>query len=154
MDAASTGEITQLLLAWNNGDTAALEQLTPLVHSELHRLAKRYMAGERPDHILQTTALVNEAYIQLIDWKNVQWQNRAHFFGLAAQIMRHILVNFARAQRREKRGAGAVRISLSEVATSLKSSAPIWWRLMTPCKSWSGWTRDRLAWWSCDFSPV
>jgi RNA polymerase sigma factor (TIGR02999 family) len=115
MGAASTDEITQLLLAWNNGDAAALEQLTPLVHSELHRLAKCYMAGERPDHILQTTALVNEAYIQLIDWKNVQWQNRAHFFGLAAQIMRHILVDFARAQRREKRGGGAVRISLSEV---------------------------------------
>jgi RNA polymerase sigma factor (TIGR02999 family) len=116
MGAASTSEITQLLIAWNQGDAAALEQLTPLVHTELHRLAKHYMAGERPGHILQTTALVNEAYLRLIDWKNVQWQNRAHFFGLAAQIMRHILVDFARAQRREKRGGGALRVSLSAAA--------------------------------------
>jgi RNA polymerase sigma factor (TIGR02999 family) len=116
MGAASTSEITQLLIAWNQGDAVAFEQLTPLVHTELHRLAKRYMAGERPGHILQTTALVNEAYLRLIDWKNVQWQNRAHFFGLAAQIMRHILVDFARAQRREKRGGGALRVSLSAAA--------------------------------------
>ena len=116
MGAALSYEITQLLLAWNKGDATALEQLTPLVHTELHRLAKRYMAGERPGHILQTTALVNEAYLRLIDWKNVEWQNRAHFFGLAAQIMRHILVDFARAQRREKRGGDALRVSLSEAA--------------------------------------
>jgi RNA polymerase sigma factor (TIGR02999 family) len=112
----STQEITQLLVAWNNGDTLALERLTPLVHAELHRLARRYMAGERPGHVLQATALVNEAYMRLIDWKNVQWQNRAHFFGLAAQIMRRILVDFARAQRREKRGGDALRVSLSEAA--------------------------------------
>jgi RNA polymerase sigma factor (TIGR02999 family) len=116
MGAASTYEITQLLVAWNKGDATALEQLTPLVHTELHRLAKHYMAGERPGHILQTTALVNEAYLRLIDWKNVQWQNRAHFFGLAAQIMRRILVDFARAQRRAKRGGDALRVSLSAAA--------------------------------------
>jgi RNA polymerase sigma factor (TIGR02999 family) len=110
----STQEITQLLVAWNNGDAAALEQLTPLVHAELHRLAKRYMAGERQGHILQTTALVNEAWLRLIDWENVEWQNRAHFFGLAARIMRGILVDFARARHREKRGGDAIQVSLSE----------------------------------------
>lgn len=115
MQAPSTHEITQLLVAWNNGDRAALEHLTPLVHAELHRIAHRHMAGERPGHILQTTALVNEAYMRLIDWKSVEWQNRAHFFGLAAQIMRHILVDFARARAREKRGGGGMQVSLSDV---------------------------------------
>ena len=112
----SSHEITQLLVAWNNGDRVALDELMPLVHRELHRIARRYMAAERPGHILQTTALVNEAYMRLIDWKNVEWQSRAHFFGLAAQIMRHILVDFARAQAREKRGGGGLQVSLSEAA--------------------------------------
>jgi len=116
MPGPSTQEITQLLVAWNNGDAAALEQLTTLVHTELHRLAKRYMADERPGHILQTTALVNEVYLRLIDWKNVEWQSRAHFFGLAAQIMRRILVDFARARDRGKRGGVALRVALTEVA--------------------------------------
>jgi len=116
MAVPSTREITQLLIAWNNGDAAALEQLAPLVQAELHRLAKRYMAGERQGHILQTTALVNEAFLRLIDWQNVEWQNRAHFYGLAAQIMRRTLVDFARARRREKRGGGALLVSLSEAA--------------------------------------
>ena len=116
MAAPSTQEITRLLVAWNNGDEAALEQLAPLVQAELHRLAKRYMAGERPGHILQTTALVNEAFLRLIDWQNVDWLNRSHFFGLAARIMRRILVDFARARRREKRGGAALFVSLSEAA--------------------------------------
>src|SRR5215470_7385066 len=116
MTVLSTQEITQLLVAWNNGDAAALEQLTPLVQAELHRLAKRYMAGERPGHILQTTALVNEAFMRLIDWQNVEWRNRAHFFGLSARIMRSVLVDFARARHREKRGGAAIQVSLSEVA--------------------------------------
>jgi RNA polymerase sigma factor (TIGR02999 family) len=120
----SSQEITQLLVAWNNGDALALERLTPLVHAELHRLAQRYMAGERPGHVLQATALVNEAYMRLIDWKNVQWKNRAHFFGLAAQIMRRILVDFARAQRREKRGGDALRVSLSEAAGIAQEQRP------------------------------
>ena len=110
----SIQEITQLLVAWNKGEDSALDKLAPLVHAELHRLAKHYMAGERSGHLLQTTALVNEAYLRLIDWKNVEWQNRAHFFGLAAQIMRRILVDFARAQQREKRGGDAFCVSLSE----------------------------------------
>jgi len=126
MPVPSTQEITRLLVAWNNGDAVALEQLTPLVQAELRRLAKRYMAGERPGHILQTTALVNEAYLRLIDWKNVEWQNRAHFFGLAAQIMRRILVDFARARHREKRGGDALQVSLSEAANvALERSADL-----------------------------
>jgi RNA polymerase sigma factor (TIGR02999 family) len=89
-------EISQLLRAWSQGDEAALESLTPLVYEELHRLAKYYMARERPDHILQTTALVNEAYLRLLKWEEVTWQNRAHFFGVSAHLMRRILVDFAR----------------------------------------------------------
>jgi RNA polymerase sigma factor (TIGR02999 family) len=113
MPASSTHEITQLLVAWNRGDRLALEQLTPLVHKELHRIARSHMARERPGHILQATALVNEVYLRLIDWKDVEWQNRAHFFGLAAQLMRHILVDFARARGRQKRDGGVVLVSLS-----------------------------------------
>src|SRR5215813_12450066 len=116
MTVPSTQEITQLLIAWNNGDAAALEQLTPLVQAELHRLAKRYMAGERQGHILQTTALVNEAFMRLIDWQNVEWRNRAHFFGLSAGVMRGVVVDFARARQREKRGGTAIEVSLSEAA--------------------------------------
>lgn len=105
-----------MLVAWNKGDLKALERLTPLVYKELHRLAKRHMAGERPGHVLQTTALVNEAYLRLIDWRNVEWRDRAHFFGLAAQIMRRILVDFARARQRQKRRSEDLRVSLSEAA--------------------------------------
>ena len=116
MGNPTTHEITQLLVAWNQGDQAALEALSPLINQELHRLAKQYMAGERQGHLLQPTALVNEAWLRLIDWRNVEWQNRAHFFGLAAQIMRRILVDFARARDREKRGGDALRVSLTEAA--------------------------------------
>lgn len=126
MPPPPTQEITQLLVAWNRGDMAALEQLTPFVHRELHRLARRYMAGERAGHLLQTTALVNEAYLRLIDWQNIEWQNRAHFFGLAAQLMRRILVDFARARDREKRGGDALQVSLSEAANvALERSADL-----------------------------
>jgi RNA polymerase sigma-70 factor (ECF subfamily) len=117
MTTPSSQEITQLLLAWSDGDQAALEKLTPLVYAELHRLAKGYMLGERPGHTLQTTALINEAYLRLIDWKNVRWQSRAHFFGVAAQVMRRILVDFARARRYTKRGGGAQQVSLDEAVT-------------------------------------
>ncbi len=117
MTATSPPTITQLLVAWNQGDQGALEQLTPLVYRELHRLAKGYLAGERPDHVLQTTALVNEAFVRLIDWRSVEWQNRAHFFGVAAILMRHILVQFAREQQAAKRGGGpAIHVTLSEAA--------------------------------------
>ena len=116
MNNPSKHEITQLLVAWNKGDQAALEALSPLINQELHRLANRFMAGERQGHLLQPTALVNEAWLRLIDWQNVEWQNRAHFFGLAAQIMRHILVDFARTRSRAKRGGDEIHVSLSEAA--------------------------------------
>ena len=107
-------EITQLLLAWNQGDEQALNRLMPLVHGELHRLAHRYMAGERPGHPLQTTALVHEAYLRLIDSSRVRWQNRAHFFAVSAQLMRRILVDVARARAQLKRGGDVIQVSLDE----------------------------------------
>ena len=116
MARPSTPNITQLLAAWQAGDSNALEALAPLIHQELHRAAHRYMAGERPGHVLQTTALVNEAYLRLVDWKSVPWQNRAHFFGVAAQMMRRVLVDCARDVGRSKRGGRALRVSLSDVA--------------------------------------
>ena len=116
MQTHSPKEITQLLVAWGDGDQAALDELTPLVHEELRRLAHRYMGGERTGHTLQTTALVNEAYVRLIDWKNVRWQSRAHFFGVSAQLMRRILVDFARSRGYQKRGGAALAVSLDEAA--------------------------------------
>jgi RNA polymerase sigma factor (TIGR02999 family) len=107
-------EVTQLLINWSKGDKAALERLAPLVHSELRRLARRYLGREHPGHTLQTSALINEAYIRLIDQENVQWQNRAHFFAVAAQVMRHILVDHARAHLYAKRGGGAQKVELNE----------------------------------------
>ncbi len=112
----SPSEITGLLVDWGNGDKAALDRLLPLVEKELHRLAHSYMRRENPDHTLQTTALVNEAYLRLVDQKNTRWQNRAHFFGIAAQIMRRILLNYARDKRRAKRGGTAIQVSLSQAA--------------------------------------
>jgi RNA polymerase sigma factor (TIGR02999 family) len=109
-------EITRLLIAWSDGDQTALESLLPLIEQELHRIARHYMRKENPGHTLQTTALVNEAYFRLIDQKSVRWQNRAHFFGIAAQIMRRVLLNYARDRHRVKRGGQAVQVSLSEVA--------------------------------------
>jgi RNA polymerase sigma factor (TIGR02999 family) len=108
--------VTQLLASWSNGDSAALDALAPLVHQELHRLATRFMAGERPGHVLQATALVNEAYLRLVDWTDVRWESRAHFFALAARIMRQILVDAARTRDRAKRGQGRLHVSLSEAA--------------------------------------
>ena len=114
MQTHSPNDITRLLTAWTDGDQSALEKLVPLVESELHRLAHHYMVRERPGHTLQTSALVNEAYIRLIDWKNVRWQNRAHFFAVSAQLMRRILVDFARERNYLKRGGGALQVSLTE----------------------------------------
>jgi RNA polymerase sigma factor (TIGR02999 family) len=111
---SSDDDITALLVDWGNGDQSALDQLLPLVERELHRLAHSYMRRENPDHTLQTTALINETYLRLIDQRKVQWQNRAHFFGIAAQIMRRILLNYARDQNRQKRGGRAIHVSLSE----------------------------------------
>src|SRR5712664_4939266 len=110
----SSENITGLLVDWNAGDQSALEKLLPLVERELHRLAHSYMRREDPDHTLQTTALINETYLRLVDQRKVNWQNRAHFFGIAAQIMRRILLNYARDQNRLKRGGRAIHVSLSE----------------------------------------
>jgi RNA polymerase sigma-70 factor (ECF subfamily) len=110
--APQTGDVTELLQAWTEGDSSALERLIARVHSELHRIAKRHMASERPSHTLEPTALINEAYIRLVDWKNVQWNNRCHFFAVAAQIMRKVLVDHARARGAQKRGGLAHRTTL------------------------------------------
>jgi RNA polymerase sigma-70 factor, ECF subfamily len=109
-------DISTLLRAWSDGDQSALEKLTPIVYDELHRLAQRHMRGERPGHSLQTTALVNEAYVRLVDYKRMQWQDRAHFFAVSAQLMRRILVENAR-RHNLKRGAGVEHILLDEAAT-------------------------------------
>lgn len=114
MAAPSANEVTQLLINWRNGDREALDRLIPLVEDELRRIARRHMRRERPGHTLQTTALVNEAYLRLIHQKNVAWQNRAHFFAIAAQLMRRILVDYARSDHRAKRGGGAHKVSLEE----------------------------------------
>lgn len=116
MKASSSQEVTRLLVAWGDGDKAALHELIPLVYEELHRLASRYMHRESSGHTLQTSALVNEAYLRLVDQKEVRWRNRAHFFGVAAQLMRRILVDHARSRARMKRGAGAPKLSLDETA--------------------------------------
>ena len=118
MDAPSVSQqrVTELLTRWSNGDDAALAELTPLLYEELRRLAHRHMGGERTNHTLQTTALVNEAYLRLADQTNPRWQNRAHFFAVAARAMRQILVSYARSQRSQKRGGGAVKVDLDEAA--------------------------------------
>ncbi len=112
----SSQEITELLIDWSNGDQDALDRLFPQIERELHRLAHYYMQRLHPGNTLQTTALINETYIRLVGQRDVQWQNRAHFFGISAQIMRRFLLNYARDQRRLKRGGGAVQVSLSDVA--------------------------------------
>jgi RNA polymerase sigma-70 factor (ECF subfamily) len=114
MSESSRSDLTQLLLAWSDGDQQALEQLIPVVYRELRRLAKRYMEQERPGHTLQATALVNEAYLRLFDLNKMRWQNRAHFFAVSAQMMRRILVEYARRKNRVKRGDGAAHLELDE----------------------------------------
>jgi RNA polymerase sigma factor (TIGR02999 family) len=115
--------VTQLLIDWSRGDENALQQLIPLVHEELRRVARRHMAHERAEHTLQATALVNEAYMRLVDVRQVKWQNRAHFFAMSARLMRRILVDFARSRRYQKRGAGAQRVTLDEAL--VVSPAPV-----------------------------
>ncbi len=114
MGALSSRDVTQLLRSWNEGKESALQELIPLVHAELTRLAHHYMSGEQTGHTLQTTALVNETYLRLVDSSQVSWQDRTHFFAVSAQLMRRILVDFARSRNRSKRGAGAERVNLDE----------------------------------------
>jgi len=112
MTASSSHTVTQLLRAWRQGDAAALDRLVPVVYQKLRRLARHYMAGQRPGHTLQATALVNEAYMRLVDCEQVNWKDRAHFFAISARMMRRVLVEFARARQYQKRGAGARKTSL------------------------------------------
>jgi RNA polymerase sigma factor (TIGR02999 family) len=116
MTQPSTHEVSELLVAWGEGDESAFDRLMPIVYDELHRLAHHYMSGERAGHTLQTTALVNEAYLRLVNWRDVRWQNRAHFFGVSAQMMRRILVDFARDKNYLKRGGDRLQVSLGEAA--------------------------------------
>lgn len=119
----SQNEVTQLLLDWGNGDKAALDKLVPVVYQELRRLAGYYMRRERPGHTLQTSALVNEVYMRLVDYRQMRWQSRAHFFAVAAQAMRRILVEHARKRHVAKRGGGAVQVSFDEAATVSEKQA-------------------------------
>jgi len=118
-------EITQLLLAWRHGDQTALDQLMPLVYQELRRLAHHFMGQERPGHLLQTTALVNEAYLRLIDSSRVRWESRAHFFAVAGQLMRRVLVDAARERRSRKRGGERLQVSLAEAVVAERRGADL-----------------------------
>jgi RNA polymerase sigma factor (TIGR02999 family) len=122
--APSTHQITALLQAWGRGDRAALDALLPAVYPELHRQAEHYMRGQPPGHTLQTTALVNEAYLRLVDQTGVEWRSRAHFFGVAAKAMRSILIDHARARHAGKRGAGAARVTL-DTARDVADKTPV-----------------------------
>jgi RNA polymerase sigma-70 factor, ECF subfamily len=132
---AKQHEITQLLVEWSDGNQSALDELYPLVYDELHRLARRYMSRERQDHTLQTTALINEAYVRLVDQKNVHWANRSHFFAISAQIMRRILIDHARRHAYAKRGGGAQQVSLDEAATVTRAAGAELIRLDEALKS-------------------
>ena len=122
-------QITQLLAEWSEGNPSALDELYPLVYEELHRLARRYMSRERKGHTLQTTALINEAYVRLVDQRNVQWANRSHFFAISAQIMRRILIDHARRHGYAKRGGGARQVSLDETAAVIQDNLSEFLRL-------------------------
>jgi RNA polymerase sigma factor (TIGR02999 family) len=118
--ASDDKHITELLVGYGRGDKEALDQLMPIVYEELRRQAARYLRKERPGHTLQTTALIHEAYVRLVDQRHVQWQNRAHFFGIAAQLMRRILVDHARTKKRVKRGGSDIRVSLGDADVAVK----------------------------------
>ena len=120
MSQQTLPEITRILKSWSGGNRDAVDDLMPLVYDELHKVAAQYLRRQRADHTLQPTALVNEAYLKLIDISDVDWQDRAHFFAFASQTMRHILVDYARAQAREKRGGGAQKLSLDEAVSFSK----------------------------------
>ncbi len=124
MAVPSTHDVTQLLKAWTGGDEQALEKLTPLVYEQLHRIARHCMAGQRSRNVLQTTALVNEVYLQLVDCSQMNWQDRAHFFAMSAHLMRRILIDFARSRGSQKRGGGALLISLDEAPSVCKEPDP------------------------------
>ena len=144
----SPQEVTQWLIAWSNGDQKAFERLVPLVYEELRGGQTPY-GRERSGHTLQTTALVNEAYLRLIDASRVQWQNRAHFFAISSQLMRRILVDYARTHNYVKRGGEATRVVLEEAAVIAAGQSPDLVASMTRCRDWRPLTRAKVVWWSC-----
>ena len=152
MRLPASPDVTSLLVAWSEGDESALALLVPRVYAELHRLAHHQMRAERGARTLQTTALVNEAYLRLVDTRRVRWESRAHFLGVAAQAMRRVLVDAARARGARKRGGAAPVVSLDEAppATSERDgrSSPS----TTRSRHWPMWTRARAGWWSCGTS--
>jgi len=119
----SADQVTELLRQWSEGDQNALDQLMPLIHDELHRLAHNHIRREQPGHILQTSALINEAYLRLVDQPKIRWENRSHFFGIAARLMRHILVDEARKRKSDKRGGSIIRVTLDEAANVVEQQA-------------------------------
>jgi RNA polymerase sigma factor (TIGR02999 family) len=119
----SADQVTELLRQWSEGDQNALDQLMPLIHDELHRLAHNHIRREQPGHILQTSALINEAYLRLVDQPKIRWENRSHFFGIAARLMRHILVDEARKRKSDKRGGSIIRVPLDEAANVVEQQA-------------------------------
>jgi RNA polymerase sigma factor (TIGR02999 family) len=125
MASGAAPDVTQLLVNWSRGDQAALDQLMPLVYGELRRLASAYLRRERSNHTLQSTALVHEAFLRMVNQQEVQWKNRAHFYGIAAQMIRRILVDYARSQHAEKRGAGAIKLELDEAMAVPQSSSQV-----------------------------
>jgi RNA polymerase sigma factor (TIGR02999 family) len=125
MASGAAPDVTQLLVNWSRGDQAALDQLMPLVYGELRRLASAYLRRERSNHTLQSTALVHEAFLRMVNQQEVQWKNRAHFYGIAAQMIRRILVDYARSQHAEKRGAGAIKLELDEAMAVPQSSSEV-----------------------------
>ena len=155
MGLPSSREVTGLLQAWGRGDEDALQKLIPLVYQQLHAAAGRYMAHERLGHPLQTTALIHETYLRLVDIRQLKWQNRAHFFAICAQLMRRILIDFARSRVCRKRGGTAPHVEFDEalIMTCSADDANLL-ALDDALQRLARWTRERVKWWSCDSSAV
>ncbi len=147
--ATPAHSVTDLLQAWGGGDAAALDRLVPIVYDELHRQAQRYLRRESPGHTLQTTALVHEAYLRLVDQREARWQNRAQFFGVAAQLMRRILVDHARRHQAAKRGGVAIQVTFEESAVGRRERDVDLVALDDALTRLAGSIRSRRAWWSC-----
>ena len=150
----SSHDVTALLLAWGDGDESALARLIPIVHDELHRIARACMAGEKGDHTLQATALVNEAYLRLIGTQSMNWQNRAHFLAMAARLMRRILVDFARSKQYQKRGGGAMNVSLAADLALSDEPAATWSHSTMRSGRWQRSTNERAASSKCGSSEA
>lgn len=149
MSSPSPPNVNELLLDWSKGDKAALDKLIPLVYEELHRLAHHYMGGKRTGHTLQTSVLINEAYLRPIDYRHMHWQNRTHFFAVSAQLMRRILGDYAQSRHYAKRGGGASTMLFDEAMIMSPETSPSWWRLVMRSKSWRPSIRGRVGLSNC-----